>query len=160
MKKKNFIIKLVLFAFIINLSSPLLAEESGQATYKDDEIPQALQDVRRFEIITLGALPFVVLDSTLVYSGIKYIQNDFSSQYKPGFNQTFSKEEQTGLILTSLGICVGIGITDLIVNLVKRNKKKKTQEINSSPIIITPISQDPEAIKLEKPVRNDEEKKK
>lgn len=163
MKKSNFILKLVLFAFIINLSSPLLAEESEtkSKTVEEEEIPQSLKDLRRFEIITLGALPFVVLDSTLVYSGIKYIQNDFSSQYKPGFNQKFSKDEQLGIVLTSIGISIGIGITDLIVNLVKRNKKKKNQELmENNSILIMPIAQDPDAIKLDKPATKDDENKK
>ena len=149
MKKNCSIFAVVLFSLLFNISTPLFAEES--TNNEKDEIPQVMKDIRRFEIITLGSLPFVLLDASLVYSGIKYAQNDFDKAYKPSFNQSnLTKDEQTGVLLTSLGICLGIGVTDLIVNLVKRNKEKKRQELRNSPIEIEPISEDENAIMLDK----------
>lgn len=154
MKKKNLIHTFVLFSLIFNLFTPLFAEEAKEK----EEIPQVMQDIRRFEIITLGSLPFVLLDANLVYSGIKYVQNDFAPQFKPSFNQSnLTKKEQENILLTSLGICVGVGLTDLIVNIVKRNKEKKRQELRNTPIMIepiAPIANDPEAIMLDKPEQN------
>ena len=138
MNKKSFIFKIVLISLILNISCPVFAQSSIKE--EEDETPLFIKDLRRFEIITLGSLPFVLLDSTLVYSGIKYAQNDFDSAYIPSLNQSnFSKKEQTGVLLTSLGICLGIGLTDLIVNIVKRNKAKKVQELRNGPIEITPL---------------------
>lgn len=156
MKNKYFIIKIILLSLLITFSLPVFAQTSQISdksinSEEKKEMPQYLQDLRRFEVISLGSLPFVMLDSSLVYSGIKYVQNDFSSQYMPGFNQTYSQQEQLGLFITSISISVGIGITDFIVNLVKRNKKAKRQNISDTPITITPISQDSEAIKLDFP---------
>lgn len=157
MKKHNLILNIVLFSLFINLSTPLIAEETqnqnkeNQTTEKKDEIPQSLKDIRRFEIITLGSLPFVFLDASLVYSGVRYFSNGMDSDFAPSFNPNFSQEEQLGLILTSVGISVGIGLTDLIINIVKRNKQKKRQELREKPILIMPISEDPDATKIELP---------
>lgn len=146
--KKNILFKLVLISLIFNLSSPLFCENSADAKENKDEIPQALQDLRRFEIISLGSLPFVLLDANLVYSGVKYFQSGMDSNQFPSLSPNLTTEEQTGILLTSVGISLGIGLTDLIVNLVKRSKKTKKAKPVEKPIIINPISEDPNAIKL------------
>ena len=148
MKKSNVLFKLVLISLICNLSSPLFCEEKGDAKGQEEEIPQVMEDIRRFEIITLGALPFVMLDANLVYSGVQYFQNDMSSSYFPSFTPTLTKDEQTNLLLTSIGISVGIGLTDLIVNIVRRSKKNKKVEPEEKPIHIAPVAENPNATKL------------
>ena len=143
---KKFFIRIFLIIFIANMSISLFSQNTvvTQDFEKDDKAAQVFKDIRRFEIITLGAMPFVMLDTTLVYSGVNWIKNDFSSDYTPGFNQKFTEKEQIGLVLTSLGICIGIGITDLIINLVTRNNNKRAKDVNNS-ISVLPISQDPDA---------------
>lgn len=151
---------LILFSLIVQTASPLFAEneDTTPAPYKDDEFPQGLKDLRRFEIITLGSLPFVTLDTTLTYSTIRYIQHDYDAEYKPNIfsKSSFSTDEQKGIILTSIGISVGIGLTDYIVQLVKRNnKKKKEKNINYDDINIIPIAEDPDAIRLDTAINSD-----
>ena len=106
-----------------------------------------LKDLRRFEIITLGALPFVTLDTTLAYSTWRYVQHDFDAAYQPNVfaASSFTQEEQLNLILTSLGVCIGIGLTDLIVQIIKRSHKKRTSQVNYDDISIIPISEDEDA---------------
>lgn len=136
--KKKIILKILFFSFMMNLINPLFSEDTTVKPYGKDEFPQFMSDIRRFEIITLGALPFVMLDTALVFSSIKYVQNDFDSRYFPSpfAASSYEWEEQKKIILTSMGICVGIGITDLIVQIVKRNNKKKNDLLTQEDIEI------------------------
>lgn len=158
--KKKLIAKILIFSLLLNTSLPVFSEDTTPKPYEDDELPQTLKDIRRFEIITIGALPFVTLDATLAYSTYRYAKNDFAEEYKPDIfsSSSFSKDEQKGIILTSLGICVGIGLTDLIVQIVRRNSKKKKQQVNYDDIAVVPISEDEDAqvIPMPSDFRNDD----
>ena len=155
MKKSFFkqLAKVLFFSILLTAYVPLFAEDKDTTPlpYEEDEFPTALKDLRRFEIISLGALPFVTLDTTIVYSGIRYASNDFNSAYTPDIfsKSSYTPEEQAGIILTSVGISVGIGLTDYIVQLIKRSSKAKKKQITYDDISITPISQDADAIKIE-----------
>jgi hypothetical protein len=150
---------LIFLSFLVVL--PVFADDNSGKTpepYKDDEFPQFMKDARRAEIITLGAMPFVTLNTTLGYSVIRYCQNDFSSDYIPNpfakssASNGFTEDEQKTILLTSVGISVGIGLTDLIVNLIKRDiKKKKLLKEKTGPILITPVDQDADAVRIEMP---------
>lgn len=142
--------------FVISLLIPmqsLFAEDNHEPKpYDTKELPQAIKDFRRFEIITLGSLPFVMIDTTLVYSGIRYAQHDFASEYKPNIfdKSSLTTDEQMKILFTSMGISVGIGFSDFIVNVIKREtKKNKAKKQKQNNINIVPISQDPDAIRLE-----------
>lgn len=145
--KKSLIAKILIISLFLNSALPLFSEDTSPKAYEDDEFPQTLKDIRRFEIITLGALPFVTLDTTLAYSTYRYARNDFDDTYKPDIfsPSSFSQEEQKGIILTSVGICAGIGLTDLIVQIIKRSVKKKKKQINYDDISIIPIAEDEDA---------------
>ena len=145
--KKKLIAKILIFSLLLNCCLPAFTEDNTPKPYDQDELPQTLKDIRRFEIITIGALPFVTLDTTLAYSTYRYAKNDFDPDYKPDIfsPSSFSQEEQKGIILTSVGICVGIGLTDLIVQIVKRSSKKKKAQINYDDIAVIPISEDEDA---------------
>lgn len=145
--KKSLIAKILIISLFLNSALPLFSEDTSPKAYEDDEFPQTLKDIRRFEIITLGALPFVTLDTTLAYSTYRYARNDFDDAYKPDIfsPSSFSQEEQKGIILTSVGICAGIGLTDLIVQIIKRSVKKKKKQINYDDISIIPIAEDEDA---------------
>ena len=156
--KKNLIAKILIFSLFLNISFPTFAADTTPKPYDSDELPQTMKDIRRFEIITLGALPFVTLDTTLAYSTWRYIQHDFDADYKPDIfaASSFSQEEQKNLILTSFGVCVGVGLTDLIVQIIKRSNKKRASQINYDDISIIPISEDPDAQIISLPQTSDE----
>ena len=153
--KKRFIANILIFSFLLNAVSPLFAAESTTPKpYDKEELPQTIKDIRRFEIITLGALPFVTLDTTLVFSTVRYIDNDFDSAYKPDIfsKSNFTEDEQKQIIATSLGICAGIGLSDLIVQIIKRSsKKRRERQINYDDIAIYPIAEDPDAQEIPLP---------
>ena len=147
MKRKTLIIKILILSLLVNFSLPLFAQDNSPKPYEEDEFPQTLKDIRRFEIITIGALPFVTLDTTLAYSTYRYARNDFDDAYKPDIfsPSSFTQEEQKGIILTSVGVCVGIGITDLVVQIIKRSSKKRVKPVNYDDISVIPISEDEDA---------------
>ena len=161
--KKKLISTFLIFSLILNCTLPVFSEETSNTPkpYEDNEFPQTLKDIRRFEIITIGALPFVTLDTTLVYSNYRYIRNDFDEAYKPDiFSATsYTQEEQKGIILTSVGICVGIGLTDLVVQLIKRGIKKRKPQVNYDDIAVIPISEDEDASVIPLPESTSDEDK-
>ena len=156
--KKNLIAKILIFSLFLNISLPAFAADTTPKPYDSDELPQTMKDLRRFEIITLGALPFVTLDTTLAYTTWRYVQHDFDSAYQPDIfaASSFSQEEQRNLILTSLGVCIGIGLTDLIVQIIRRSNKKRASQINYDDISIIPISEDEDAQIIPLPSAEDE----
>lgn len=123
--KKFFLFFILLFIFSFNS----FADQQAKP-YSNEEFSQTAKDIRRFEIITLGSLPFITFDAVLVYSGIKWSKNDFQGSFPNPFSakSSLSNEEMTGIILTSLGICLGIAITDLVINIVKRNQNQVQEQ--------------------------------
>ena len=157
--KRRLLSKILIFSLLLNTSLPVFSEDTTPKPYDDKEFPQTLKDIRRFEIITLGALPFVTLDTTLAYSTYRYARKDFDDAYKPDIfsSASFSQDEQKGIILTSAGICVGIGLTDLIVQIVRRSAKKKKKQINYDDIAVVPIAEDEDAQIIPLPSESEEE---
>ena len=152
MRKRVFSAFAVLFFF----SVMLFAQAQTPEPYTKDEFHPVLKDLRRAEIITLGAIPFVTFIVTLGYSFSKYASHNFDSNYFPNpFAKSsdanaYTTEEQIGIILTSVGISTGIGLTDFIVHEIKRSRAhKRLKALQTGPIKISPIEEDPEAVKIE-----------
>ena len=52
--KKRFAAKILILALLFNSALPLFAaEDTTPKPYDDNEFPQTLKDIRRFEIITI-----------------------------------------------------------------------------------------------------------
>lgn len=150
--------KIIFFTVLISLlTSSLPVFSETPEPYQKDEFPGILHDIRRAEIITLGSMPFITFSATLGYSFGKYASHNFDSSYFVNpFSSTdensFSTDEQIGILLTSLGISAGIGLTDFIVHTIKRNnRQKKLKKQKNTEIQITPIREDPDAIKINPP---------
>ncbi|MBD5408291.1 MAG: hypothetical protein HDR54_02695 [Treponema sp.] len=160
MKIKAVAITLV-FSLFINLF-PCFSDTANTTPepYKEDEFPSWLSDLRRAEIITLGAMPFVVLDVELAYSLGTFAAHGFNTEYfKNPFasssENAYTTEEQKNLLLISLGICLGIGITDFIVNRVKNSRRaKRALAQQNKNIQIEPISENPDATLIPPPNRD------
>lgn len=142
--KKSIILGILFFSLILNCTVPAFCEDTTPLEYDSSSMPQGLKDLRRFEIITLGSLPFVTLDAGIVYSGIRWANNGFDPNNPPNpfATSTYSTEEQMGILLTSIGISISIGLTDYIINLVKRSNRKKREQLLNQSIIITPLNLD------------------
>lgn len=106
-------------------------ESTEPEPYEKTEFPQWLRDAGRFEIISLGSVPFVMLDVSLVYGLYKYASGKSSKFVNPfassNTDDGFSKSEQKKILAVSFGIGAGIGLTDFIINFVKRRKAEKEE---------------------------------
>ncbi|MCR5495487.1 MAG: hypothetical protein K6F15_07615 [Treponema sp.] len=163
MKFKKVFASFILVSLIFSSGGSLFAESSTKNTaepYKAEEFPGWMHDLRRAEIITLGAMPFVTFNISLGYSFASYAMHGFDSNYfvNPFANSSdsnaYTTDEQMAIIITSLAISTGIGLTDFIVHAAKRNsafRKKKIKQ--NGPIKINPIKEDPEAVKI--PITNE-----
>ena len=75
--KMLFVTFVLLFAAAVNVfgqsNSNTNKTDTTPEPYREDEFSQGLKDLRRFEIITLGSMPFITLNSSIAYNG--YIRN-------------------------------------------------------------------------------------
>lgn len=158
--KKIFLAVFLIFSFFsftnpVNLFSE---EKKTEEQEKKDDLPQSLKDLRRFEIISLGAMPFITLDVNLAYGAGRSIFT--GAPFDPFNSSSYTQQEQIGIILTSLGISTAIGIADFIINLVERKKaEKQAEKVVGSYINVIPISEDKEAIQLNKPITENSQSK-
>ena len=159
--KKKLIASIICLSLFANLT-PVFAADTKSTTpepYEEDEFPSWLKDLRRAEIITLGAMPFITLNTSLCYSFGNYAFHNFDSDYfvnpfaQGSDTSSYTSGEQAGILLTSLGICLGIGITDFIVHSVKRSNQKKIMRTQKKGNInIESVADDPEATKILPPL--------
>ena len=154
MNKKFLFLTSLLFLFfsIQNLYCQSNSGDTSPEPYKEEEFSQGLKDLRRFEIITLGAMPFVTLDSAIVYNGYKYFTGK-ADKFNPLATADYSQKEMGTIIITSLCVSAGIGLSDYIINLIRRNKVKKIQRQQDSNISIEEI---PDATRIPLPGQNPE----
>ncbi|MBR5645544.1 MAG: hypothetical protein IKX23_02760 [Treponema sp.] len=135
---------MILLVFLSVFSASVFCEENHTPKpYDKNEFSQPLKDLRRFEIITFGSLPFVTLDATLFYSSYKWISSGFDSRYSlnPFSSNQYNKDEITGIIIISIGISIGIALTDYFINLIKRRKITKTTIDNFDDLTIIELPQ-------------------
>lgn len=153
--KRRFVFLLLVFSLLFN--SFCFAETAEP--YDTSELPESLLDLRRFEIVTLGSLPFVMLDSTLAYSTYRFAVEGTGSPTPFASSSNFSTDEQMGLVLTSLGISVGIGLTDLIIRIIKRGvSNKRIKKESGKDIQIIPVTENPDAVRIQLPSETNSEK--
>ena len=140
----------IFVVLIFSLFSPLQVfsqssenDDSIPEPYDENEFPQWSKDLRRFEIVSLGAVPFVTISVNLGYSAYQYFSGN-SSTFETPFTKgsSFSEGEQMKIFCASVGAGFLIGFSDLAINLIKRhNEKKHKQKILESQdqIIVVPF---------------------
>lgn len=80
-----------------------------------------------------------------------YFVNPFANSSD---DNAYSSDEQIAIIISSLCISAGIGVTDFIVHSAKRNKQQRLlKNRNKGAIEINPILEDPDAIKIPVPIQ-------
>lgn len=139
--------KALIFCLILGFCSQSLMAQSTEVQNTDSIItsttPQWVKDLRDTEIITFGSLPFVTLGVSIGYSIYVLAKNNFDSTYfvNPfAASDSYSSSEQVGILVASSCISVGIGLTNLAINLVKRGiEKKQNQTILEQNIKIVEI---------------------
>ena len=131
---------------------PLIADEKKDHTpvpYTKEEFPLWQRELRRFEILSFGALPFVTLLSFWGYDMIRAAKHPKDPAYYPWPLKQADKavalteKEQLGVFLTAAGISVTIALIDITYRAIKRSAAKKRLErenaFTEDPIQFTPI---------------------
>lgn len=117
--------------------------------YGIEEFNTWQKDLRRFEIISFGALPFVSLLSFWTYDIIRSVKHKGDPAYKPWplknpeVAEPLSESEQLKVFFTAVGISIGIALIDFSYRAIKREvdkKKIKKRNLNTDePIQLIPI---------------------
>lgn len=95
--------------------------------YDPEEFEPWMRDLRRAEIVTLGAFPLVLAFTALVYGPIRFLARSIEAgavdlRYAPWFfappdAPQFTNDENTGIILTAVGLSIVVGVIDLVLGL-------------------------------------------
>ena len=158
--------RIAFLIFFVSLFSvfPIYAEDTTVSRTPDpygaEEFKQWQKDLRRFEIITFGALPFVSLLSFWAYDIGRSIAHKGDPAYNPWpikdakIAVKLTEKEQLGIFLTAVGISLGVAIIDLTYRSIKRANAKKLEEKNEDEaILLIPIeenkSEETETLKTE-----------
>ncbi|MDR0785987.1 MAG: hypothetical protein LBE74_08950 [Treponema sp.] len=125
---------------LILSSAPVFGQTVDNEPFRYDslEFPQWARDVRRFDIVTLGALPFAFFTATFFTDATRWAQHDWEMTYSPwplkpsGAYET-SDDEKLAVLGIAFAIAVGVAVIDLVVINVKR---LKTPPLNDSRAVV------------------------
>lgn len=137
MKKYIFILFLIFNTCFIYAETDSTNQVIDDTTYDDINFPQWTLDLRRTEIITFGSLPFVTLWTTFGYSFATY--NEFRNPLQKN-NGAFTEDDQKKVLMISACISLGLGLFDLIFNIIRRSTIKK-QNVENDAIKVIPITE-------------------
>lgn len=137
MKKYIFILFLIFNTCFIYAETDSTNQVIDDTTYDDINFPQWTLDLRRTEIITFGSLPFVTLWTTFGYSFATY--NEFRNPLQKN-NGAFTEDDQKKVLMISACISLGLGVIDLLINLIQRSYSKKAIVENNA-IKVIPITE-------------------
>ena len=114
--------------------------------------PQWVKDLRRWEIVTFGSIPFTMFTATFAMDMYRWSQangldfSDAGRRYAPwplksaGAIAMESKEMENTIIIAA-GLSIAIGVTDFVIVQIKRNRARKRAE--ALPVGTTIISRSP-----------------
>ncbi|MFP4365390.1 MAG: hypothetical protein ACLFR1_16120 [Spirochaetia bacterium] len=103
-------------------------EDTEPVPYTDDEFPLWLQDLRRAEIIAIGAFPMAMIYSGLGFGLYWYFTEDLNSVFLPWTDEPTEEtvqdweDRQITIILTSIGISVSVAVFDYILGIITENE--------------------------------------
>ena len=135
--------KIISLFILITFTSLLFANSTSPEPYREDEFPEWARYIRRYEVITLGSLPFTTMGVTTFYTLYRYIDNDFDKNYVPNplaltsSAANLDSDEQKFILLTALGTSLVAGTLDFVIQIIKKEKaKKKNVKIFERDVII------------------------
>lgn len=87
--------------------------------YDPAEFAPELRHLRRGEIIAVGAFPFALLLSTIVYDYARWAGDGFSEATAPfgrALDQDpFDDDEKVGIVLAAAGVAVAVALADYLI---------------------------------------------
>ena len=114
--------------------------------------PQWVRDLRRWEIVAFGTIPFAMFTATFGMDMYRWNEtngmdwSDNGRKYAPWPMKTagaiaMESQEMEKTLMIAAGICVTVALTDLVITQVKRHKARK--RIESLPHNATTINRRP-----------------
>lgn len=163
----------ILFFTIFAGIFPVFADEKDEkkidrtpVPYTKEEFPLWQHELRRFEILSFGALPFVTLLTFWGYDMIRAAKHPKDPAYYPWPLKQADKavplteKEQIKVFCTAVGISIGIALIDFTYRAIKRSIDRKKLErenlIHGEEIMLVPLTAPPEGAP-EKPAEQMEE---
>ena len=126
----------LLALIVVSVSVPqraYCAASEEPVPYEDSEFPQWALDLRRFEVISLGSVPFAMIGVTLIYGAIEINRGNRSSMPNPLNPGDFGEYGQLKVLGMTLLTGVCIATIDLTANKIKKYRQRKEMErINAS----------------------------
>jgi len=149
-----FFLLLAIPAFLVpaQTSSSTTTTDTNNNFFDIGGAPQWVKDLRRWEIVAFGTIPFAMFLTTFGMDMFRWSKangmnfSDEGRKYAPwplksaGAYSMTSKEMETTLLIAA-GLCVTVAFTDLVINLIKRAKARKRAE--ALPHNATTINQKP-----------------
>ncbi len=120
--------------FAASSSSSSSSSSTTPEPYSKDEFPDWAKYLRRFEIVTLGSLPFTTMTASTIYTSIRFAQNGFQSEYIPNplaftsSEANLDQSEQKIVIYSAIATSLVIGIIDISIHISKIEKAKKANK--------------------------------
>ena len=133
---KYFSKKFFYILFFVLFTSIAFAQKVDRTPepYGIDEFTTWQKDLRRFEILSFGALPFVSLLSFWGYDMIRAAKNPGNAAYYPwplkraDIAAPLTEKEQKNIFFTAMGLSVGVALIDYTARAIMRRIKQKKLE--------------------------------
>lgn len=139
----------VFLLLIFSLSS-LMSQSVTPVPIEEGEIPLWASELRRFEIVSFGSLPFAMMLSTVGYDSYRYFSNGMDGNYAPwpfkkSTSTGYTEKEQKNIFFTAIGISLGAALIDQGIRFFVRAREKRLAESrHRGNIVITPVSETPD----------------
>ena len=96
--------------------------------YSADEFAPWLRDLRRGEIIAVGAFPIAYIFTQLGYSLYRYAGHGWSSEYAPLGNPNraaYTEAETIGVLIGAASASVLVGVADYLIGRVRARRAQR-----------------------------------
>jgi len=146
------LLKIIFFILFLSFISIAYSEEKKDRTpepYGINEFTTWQKDLRRFEILSFGALPFVSLFSFWGYDMIRSAKHPKDPGYypwpvkQPDRYVALTEKEQKNVFFAAMGLSVGVALIDYtaraIMRAVKNKRLAKEQASQMSAIEAIPL---------------------
>ena len=149
----NFFRKIIVVLLLAVMSALNVPAQTGGTTTapapQENETPQWLKDLRRWEIVLFGSFPFSLFTATFamdmhrwrVANGLDF--SDTGRRYAPWPLKSsgaiaMSSEDQKNTIWIAIGLSAGVAVADqVIVQVRRRNARRRAESIPVGTTIIT-----------------------
>jgi hypothetical protein len=138
--KKNAALLLLLMVLpILNVPAQTNTDDAVPSILESKTIPQWVKDLRRWEIVAFGSIPFTMLTASFAVDMYRWNNANgmnFSNEgrryapwpLKSAGAISLERKEQETVFLIAGGLSLAIAFTDLIIVQIKRHKARKRAE--------------------------------